>query len=111
MIGNELLPSYPLTFSQLIAWEGETVAASHFANLCMLVRLKEAEDIDDWIEAIRQVVRENEALRLRMVQQNGEVRQYVAAPSQQVEIPCLDFSHEKNSEQAARAWAEQESRR
>lgn len=108
---NEPPQYYPLTFSQLLVWEGETVAASHFTHLCILVRLKEAANVDCWIEAIGQVVRENEGLRLRMVLQNGDVRQYVSPPDQPVEVPFLDFSHEKSSEQAARTWVEQEIRK
>jgi hypothetical protein len=73
--------------------------------------LKEAANVDCWIEAIRQVVRENEGLRLRMVVQNGNVYQYLVPPDQQVEVSFLDFSHEKSSEQAAWLWAEQEIRK
>src|SRR6185369_14908528 len=97
--------------SQLLVWEGEIVAASHFTHLCVLVRLKEATHVDYWIEAIRQVICENEGLRLRMVLQNGDVCQYVSPPDQPVEVPFLDFSHDETPERAANAWIEQEVRK
>ncbi len=101
--------TYPLTFSQLLVWEGEIVAASHFTNLCSLVKLKDAGDIDGWRQAIRQVVRENEGLRLRIILRGGDVRQYVA-PDQPVEIPFLDYSYTGGAEEY-RQWVEREIRK
>ena len=82
---------------------------SHFTHLCWMVKLKDASDIERWREAIRQVVGENEGLRLRMIRHDGDVRQYVA-PDQPAEIPFLDFSHPGGVEEF-RQWVERETRR
>ena len=98
---------YPLTFSQQLVWAGETLLASPspFTQLCWMVKLKGASDVEGLRRAIRQVVSANEGLRLRMVVQSGEVRQYVA-PDQAAEIAYLDFSHPDGVEEFRR-WLEQ----
>lgn len=101
--------TFPLTLSQLLVWGGETVVASPFTHLCWMMRLKDASDIERWTEAIRQVISENEGLRLRMLLQNGDVRQYVAPPDQPVEVLFLDFSH-PNGVEEFRLWVEREIR-
>jgi hypothetical protein len=103
--------TYPLTLSQLLVWGGETLLASpsHFTHLCWMVKLKDASDIERWREAIRQVIGENEGLRLRVIQQDGDVRQYVAS-DQPTEVPFVDFSHPGGVEEF-HGWVEQETRR
>jgi surfactin family lipopeptide synthetase A/lichenysin synthetase A len=70
-----------------------------------MVKLKDASDVEGWRRAIRQVVSDSEGLRLRMVVQDGEVRQYVA-PDQPTEIQYLDFSH-PNGVEEYRRWMDQ----
>jgi hypothetical protein len=100
-------PTYPLTFSQQLVWAGETLLAgpSPFTQLCWMMKLKDASDVEGWRRAIRRVVSDNEGLRLRMVVQEGEVRQYVA-PDQPAEIAYLDFSQPDGVEEFRR-WMEQ----
>ncbi len=98
--------SYPLTFSQQLVWAGETLLASPspFTQLCWMLKL-DASNVEGWRRAIRQVIGANEGLRLRMVMQAGEVRQYVA-PDQPAEIQYLDFSHPDGGAESRR-WLEQ----
>jgi hypothetical protein len=98
---------YPLTFSQQLVWAGETLLASPspFTQLCWMVKLKDAADVEGWRTAIGRVIGDQEGLRLRMVVQNGEVRQYVA-PDQPAEIDYLDFGHPDGAAEARR-WLEQ----
>jgi hypothetical protein len=98
---------YPLTFSQQLVWAGETLLASPspFTQLCWMLKLADASDVEGWRRAIRQVVSDNEGLRLRMVVQDGKVWQYVA-PDQPAEIQYLDFSHPDGSVEFRR-WLEQ----
>jgi hypothetical protein len=108
-INHPQQPTYPLTLSQLLVWEGEIVAASHFTHLSSLVKLDDSPDIEAWRESIRCVIRENEGLRLRMLPQGEDVRQYVA-PEFPVEIPFLDFYH-AGGEEEFRSWIEEERRK
>ena len=95
--------TYPLTLSQLMIWGAETVLeGGPPAHLCWMVRLPGKLPAEHWAEIIGQVVSENEGLRLRMVLQDGEVRQYVA-PDEPVSLPVYDFTDSGGAE-ALRRW-------
>lgn len=102
-------PTYPLTLSQLLIWAAEVLLASPPQQVCWMVKLGETLHIERWIEAIRQVISDDEGLRLRMIRQDGDVRQYVA-PDQKVEVSFLDFSHPGGADEF-RQWVERETRK
>ena len=92
MTGEVTSRMYPLTFMQLLLWEGETVLslAGSMSQLCWIVKLKDDQDTGRWTEAIRRVVAEDEVLRIRMILRGGDVYQYVAPVCSTV-VPLLDF--------------------
>ncbi|MCG7211877.1 non-ribosomal peptide synthetase [Paenibacillus mucilaginosus] len=101
--------TYELTHPQKRIWFTEkTFAGTPLANVGGIVKVQaEGVDPDRFEEAIRELVRSNEALRLRFAEQNGMPRQSVLDGGT-VEVARMDFRGE--GAEKARAWAEEQFR-
>ena len=64
-------------------------------------------ELDFLAEAIQVVINTHDALRLRLVNTNGAIKQHVTQ-QQQIIIPQLDFSNNSNSMASLHQWAQEE---
>ena len=84
--------SYALTLPQFIAWNAEQLSANKsLVNLCGMMKLPGTIQFPVMNKAVNLTVAQHDGLRLRMMEQNGDVRQHVTA-YQEKAIDFLDFS-------------------
>jgi FkbH-like protein len=83
---------YSLTHSQQRIWFSEINNWGGMAqNIMNTVIIEGPIDLEILSKAIHRVIMNNEGLRLRITEINGEIQQYVA-PYQQIQLDCHDFS-------------------
>jgi len=84
---------YPLTFPQQSIWDIERFYGNiSYTNIATTVVIREKINMDLLEEAINIILLQHEALRLRLVENEGEPRQYISQFSKN-QFDRLDFSH------------------
>ncbi len=88
---------YPLTHPQTGIWHMEKLYPSvSMGNICATLRVLTAVDYGLLERAVNLVLEKNDALRLRVVEENGQALQYVANYSYQ-KLEFFDFSEDINA--------------
>jgi amino acid adenylation domain-containing protein len=96
-----------LTSAQIPIWIDQSIFPQKpIYNTGQTLRLRTALDVDRFLEALDQVVAENDALRLRFVESDDLVHQEVM-DEVAVNLAYRDFSNHNDPESAAQAWIEQ----
>lgn len=99
--------TYPLTHPQRRIWYVENISPdTSIHNIGGLIRIYGAVDFDLLEEAINQFIRLNDAIRIRMVEQDSGVQQTVTA-YQRRSFPFIDFTT-ITSDVDVDAWAASE---
>lgn len=108
---NELKQHFSLTHPQKRIWYMEKIYPStSLYNIGGPIRIKGAINFTILEDAINILIKRNEGLRLRFVEENGEVKQYVSNYGR-VEFDFIDFSQYENSEEEFEKWVEKEARK
>lgn len=87
---------FPLTNAQKRIWYTDLLYPN--TTTCILsgaIPLRGQINVDILQQAIQQVIQQNDAFRIRIVNENGEVKQYIA-PYRFEEIEYIDFSNHKS---------------
>ncbi len=115
MHGSELRPigtpahmehRFALTAPQIAIWLDEALHPERpIYNTGQTLTIRTTLDTNCFVTAVRRVVAENDALRLRFVQRGGEIYQEVA-DELSVDVELSDFSAEKDPETMATTWLE-----
>ncbi|CAM4441664.1 non-ribosomal peptide synthetase [Paenibacillus tarimensis] len=102
---------FELTHAQKRIWYMEQIYSGHaFHNLSFLVRFQGLIQEQALEQAINHFVRQHAAIRYRMVEHQGDVRQY-EEPFQPFPVDRLDLSRTLNPADEFVLWAEQEASR
>lgn len=102
---------YPLTHPQKRIWYIEKIyPGTSLYNIGGPVRIKGAIDFSILEESINILIKNNEGLRLRLIEENGEVKQFVSS-YEKVKLDFIDFSKYENPEAEFRKWIGQEARK
>lgn len=106
-----LLPGeLPLSAAQLGVWYAIKAGAPASAyNIADYTRILGSVDVGLFEAALRQIVSEVEALRLRFFERDGTVGQIVGEPPEW-DLSYLDFSRQPDPLRAAEAWMQEEVR-
>lgn len=97
---------FGLTSQQMAIWLDQALyPGTAIYNTGQIITICAALDVRLFEAALEQTIAETDALRLRFVQQGGEVLQDVR-PAQAASLLISDFTSQQESEQAARAWLE-----
>ncbi|WP_266157184.1 amino acid adenylation domain-containing protein [Dyella silvatica] len=103
-MNDERSVSLPLTTAQRGMWISQKIGgADSTMNIAEAVEICGPVQPALFLQALRQVTREAETLRVRIVEIDGKPRQIVRA-EYNGEFPVLDVSHEADPRQAAEAW-------
>ena len=95
-----------LTSAQIPIWIDQSIFPQKpIYNTGQTLRLRTAFDVNRFVEALDQVVAENDALRLRFVESDDLVHQEVM-DEVAVNLEYRDFSNHSDPESAAQAWIE-----
>lgn len=97
---------YPLTHAQKRIWYIEKIHSNtSIHNIGGTVRIKGAVNIDTLNHAINLFIQKNEAIRLQIVEEHEDVRQFVMPYTRQ-ELEFFDFSQKEHPELACEQWIE-----
>ncbi|HEX9061258.1 MAG TPA: condensation domain-containing protein, partial [Clostridia bacterium] len=95
MVQREKL--YPLTHPQMGIWLTESFyKGTSVCNIAQTIKFNEEIEVDLLQIAVNKVIEENEGIRLRMTEENGEIKQYIS-PYRFYKLDVLDFSSDKNT--------------
>lgn len=110
--GKECAPArYPLTHPQKRIWYIEQIYPhTSLHNIGGPIHIKGALDFGLLEAAINGFIKCHDGLRLHLIRENGEVKQYAAA-YQAVPLDLVDFSHSPDPAGDFTTWVEQESQR
>lgn len=96
---------YPLTHPQKSIWLTESFyKGTGVCNIAQSVKLGKELEIGFLQSAINKVIEQNDGIRLRMTEINGEIRQLVS-PYRAYKVEVVDFSSHQSGDNA-RAWQE-----
>lgn len=96
-----------LTEPQLPIWVDQSLyPGKPIYNVGQTLEFRIALDVDRFVKALRQVVAEHDALRIRCVEDEAGCRQYVADDAV-IDLAFRDFSGELSPEAPANAWIEE----
>ncbi len=99
---------YPLTHPQKRIWYMEKIyPGTSLYNIGGPVRIKGAVDFSILEEAINLLVKRNEGLRLRFIEENGQVKQYVS-DYEKIKLDLFDFRQYENPEKEFRKWVDKQ---
>jgi len=102
---------YPLTHPQKRIWYIEKIyPGTSLYNIGGPIRIKGAIDFSKLEESINILIKNNEGLRLRLVEENGEVKQFVSN-YERVKLDFIDFSKDESPEEEFNKWVEKEVRK
>lgn len=108
---NNNITFYPLIHPQKRIWYIEKIyQGTSLYNIGGPVRIKGALDFIKLEESINILIKNNEGLRLRIIEENGEVKQYVSN-YEMVKLDYIDFSKHENSEEEFDKWVEKVARK
>lgn len=95
---------YPLTYPQRAIWLTEKVYPNtSIHNITCSVKIMGEVDYSLLSEMINLCLEQNDGLRLRLIEHNGQPKQYVS-PYTRREIPFFDFSQSAGPEEQLYAW-------
>jgi NRPS condensation-like uncharacterized protein len=98
---------FALTAPQIPVWLGQSLNPEKSIYItAQTLTLRTALDLDRFAATLNRVVAENDALRLRFVESDGEVFQQVVSDVF-VNLEFCDFSAERYPEAAANDWIEE----
>lgn len=101
---------YSLTHPQKRIWYIEKIyPGTSLYNIGGPIRIKGAIDFSILEESINVLIKSNEGLRLRFVEEKGEVKQYVSN-YERVKLDFIDFSIYESPEEEFNKWVEKEAR-
>ncbi|WP_179867010.1 non-ribosomal peptide synthetase [Bacillus pseudomycoides] len=96
--------SFPLTNAQKRIWYTEKLTNENsFNNICGSLIVKGNLDLTVLEHAINLFIQKNDALRLNILEENGEPYQYVR-PYQKEQLEYHDFSSGQDSEENCQKW-------
>ncbi len=99
---------YPLTHPQKRIWYVEKLyPGTSLYNIGGYVRVKGPVDFNLLEESIHIFIRENEGLRLKLIEKNGEVYQFVSE-YKKLKLDFFDFSVFENPEKEFKTWVDNE---
>ena len=102
---------YPLTHPQKRIWYIEKIYPNtSLYNVGGPIRIKGAIDFSLLEESINIFIKKNEGLRLRFIEENGELKQFVSN-YKRVKLDFVDFSKAENPEEEFNKWVEKEARK
>ncbi|MCX7920715.1 MAG: amino acid adenylation domain-containing protein [Clostridia bacterium] len=102
---------YPLTHAQKRVWYTENIYPDmSIHNIGGPIRIKGAIDFNKLEECINIFISRNEGLRLRFIEENGEVYQYVS-DYEPIKLDFVDFSQYEQPETEFKKWVENEARK
>src|SRR5690349_6661234 len=94
----------PLTAAQAGIWFAQQLDPKNpIYNAAEYLEIRGAIDVDVFEQALRRLVREAEALRMRVVE-DGEGLWQIADPDPRWTLQRLDLRHEEDPETAAEQW-------
>jgi amino acid adenylation domain-containing protein/non-ribosomal peptide synthase protein (TIGR01720 family) len=98
---------YPLTHPQKRIWYIEKIyPGTSLYNIGGPIRIRGAVDFGILEECINVLVKRNDGLRLRFVEEQGEVKQYVSN-FKRIKLDYMDFSKYEDPETEYKAWVEE----
>ena len=99
---------YPLTHPQKRIWYTEKIyPETSLHNIGGPIRIKGKIDFNILEESINIFIKNNDGLRLRFVEENGEVRQFVSY-HKKLKIDFVDFSKYLNPEEEFNNWVREQ---
>lgn len=102
---------YPLTHPQKRIWYIEKIyLGTSLHNIGGPIRIKGAIDFSILEESINILIKNNEGLRLRFVEEDGEAKQFVSN-YERVKLDFIDFSKYENPEEEFNKWVKKEARK
>lgn len=102
---------YPLSHPQKRIWYTEKVYTNtSLYNIGGPIRIKGTVDFSLLEEAINIFVKRNEGLRLKFVEIDGEIRQYIC-DYERIKLDFLDFSQHHNPVEEFNRWVEEEAKK
>jgi len=102
---------YPLTHPQKRVWYIEKIyLGTSLYNIGGPIRIKGAIDFSKLEDSINILIKNNEGLRLRFVEKNGEVKQFVSN-YERVKLDFIDFSKDESPEEEFNKWVDKEARK
>ncbi|HEX2926728.1 MAG TPA: amino acid adenylation domain-containing protein [Ruminiclostridium sp.] len=102
---NKNSEHYPLTHPQKGIWLTESFyKGTGVCNIVMSIKLGRELEFGFLQNAVNKVIEQNDGIRLRMTEINGEVRQLVS-PYREYQMEIVDFSGNQDGE-GVRAWLE-----
>ncbi|PHN08610.1 non-ribosomal peptide synthetase [Flavilitoribacter nigricans] len=100
----------PLTSSQYLIWMGQSLYPDRpLYNMAMCFEIAGALDVDRFRRAFRELVRQNDAMRMVFEERNGEPRQ-ILQDHIDFELDYLDWSGRDTTEKQLKEWAARRSR-
>lgn len=102
---------YPLTHPQKRIWYIEKIyPGTSLYNIGGTVRIKGTIDFSILEEAINALIKNNEGLRLRFVEENTKVEQYVSC-YEKIKLDLIDFTKLENPEKEFTKWVKKEAKK
>lgn len=102
---------YPLTHPQKRIWYIEKIYPdTSLYNIGGPIRIKGAIDFSILEKSINILIKNNEGLRLKFVEENGEVKQFVSN-YEGLKLDFIDFSVYEKPEEEFNKWVEKEARK
>ncbi len=108
---NKDVKYYPLTHSQKRIWYIEKIhPLTSINNIGGSVLIKGPVKMDLLEESINIFIEKNEGVRLRIIERNGEIKQFVYSYTK-YKLNFYDFSQFKNPEEEFNIWMEEEAKK